>query len=343
MPEISVIVPVYKAENYLRECLDSILSQTFSDLEAILVDDGSPDNSLAICREYAARDDRVTVLHQENRGQAAARNLALSRARGQWVCFVDSDDRIHPKMLEWLYRAVRESGCGVSMCRMLENPVCPADFDEERPEDFTILPVEEETLAGLLDAGEYPGWVACAKLIRREIVEGYPFREGRVYEDNEAVCRWICAAGKIASIPQPLYFYRTNPDSTTKRQFTEKKLDYLWALESILGFYGELGWKQVQSRFLDKYVEAAAGCYYGAKRVLNRPALAGQVERQTRRFLKKEKLSLTDAQRELLLDTMHPRLIRLYWPVAGAVRTFRREGLGGCFRKAAKMLGGKKQ
>ena len=98
MPEISVIVPVYKAEAYLHACIDSILSQTFSGFELILVDDGSPDNCGAICDDYAARDSRVRVIHQENQGQAAARNRALAAAKGEWVCFVDSDDAVHPQM-----------------------------------------------------------------------------------------------------------------------------------------------------------------------------------------------------------------------------------------------------
>ena len=102
MPEISVIVPVYKAEAYLHACIDSILSQTFSGFELILVDDGSPDGCGAICDDYAARDSRVRVIHQENQGQAAARNHALAAAKGDWVCFVDSDDAVHPQMLERL-------------------------------------------------------------------------------------------------------------------------------------------------------------------------------------------------------------------------------------------------
>ena len=113
MPEISVIVPVYKAEAYLHACIDSILSQTFSDFELILVDDGSPDGCGAICDDYAARDSRVRVIHQKNQGQAAARNHALAAAKGEWVCFVDSDDAVHPQMLECLrqgYEHVPDAG-----------------------------------------------------------------------------------------------------------------------------------------------------------------------------------------------------------------------------------------
>ena len=100
MPKISVIVPVYNVEKYLRECLDSILVQTFTDFELILVNDGSQDSSGAICDEYAGKDKRITIIHQENQGQAAARNNAIAIAKGEWIHFVDSDDVIHPQMLE---------------------------------------------------------------------------------------------------------------------------------------------------------------------------------------------------------------------------------------------------
>ena len=102
MPEISIIVPVYKAEDYLHQCVDSILSQTFNDFELILVNDGSPDNCGRLCEEYREKDSRIRVIHQENQGQSAARNNALPLTPGRWLCSVDSDDAIHPRMLELL-------------------------------------------------------------------------------------------------------------------------------------------------------------------------------------------------------------------------------------------------
>ena len=122
MPEISIIVPVYRAEKYLNACVDSILNQTYSDFELVLIEDGSPDQSGAICDEYAQKDDRVRVIHQPNQGQAAARNHALPMTQGKWLCYVDSDDAIHPQMLEHLHRAAEKSGAGISMCQFLEAP-----------------------------------------------------------------------------------------------------------------------------------------------------------------------------------------------------------------------------
>ena len=338
MAEISVIVPVYQAEAFLEACIDSILSQTFSDFEIILVDDGSPDNSGRICEEYAAKYPCISVIHQENQGQAAARNHAMPRAGGQWICFVDSDDLIHPRTLEWLYGAVQEKGTPIAMCGMLEAETLPEDFQKDREVRFQVLQMDEETLVSLHDADQYPGWVACAKLIRRDLIEAYPFREGRVYEDNEAVCRWICSGGALAVTEEKLYFYRGNPESTTKAAFRLKRLDYLWALESIIGYYTDLGYEKMRQRFINRYLEAVLSCCNGARYLLDRPDVVKEIEKQTKTFLRRERITLTKEQFEPLLDVMHPRLIRVYWPVSGAVKTLRQEGITGLMRKIRKQF-----
>jgi hypothetical protein len=251
---------------------------------------------------------------------------------------VDSDDLIHPQMLELLYRAACEEGTSIAMCDMLEALSVPADYFRRRDTGWEVYTMDETTLLRLHDEGLYPGWVACAKLIRRELIDAYPFREGRVYEDNEAVCRWICQAGKLAWIREDMYFYRGNPDSTTKRTFNLKRLDYLWALESIMGYYASLGYLQLRQRFLDRYVEAAAGGCYGVRFELQQPEMVKPIEKQVRGFLRREKLPLTKLQFEMLLDAMHPKLIRLYWPVSGAVSTLRKQGLSGIWKKLQKQL-----
>lgn len=335
MAEISIIVPVYKAEAYLPACIESILSQTFGDFELILVDDGSPDGCGAICESYAARDSRIRFFRQENQGQAAARNHALKMAQGKWLCFVDSDDLIHPQMVEILYRQVEGGKAAISMCAMLESESLPEDFMEDRKAAFTLYTMDEETLAGMFDRGAYPGWVACAKLIPKELVEAYPFCPGRVYEDNEAVCRWICQGKVLAVTEEKLYFYRTNPDSTTQSSFSLKKLDYLWALESILHYYRELGYEKMTERFAGLYAETAAGYYCATRRELDAPDEAKKIQKDVRRLFHREGFSLTRPQFEAFLDAMHPRLIRLYWPLCGAVRTIKKSGLRGLAKKIA--------
>ncbi len=331
MPKISVIVPVYKAEAYLPQCIDSILSQTEGDFELFLVNDGSPDGCGAICDAYAAKDSRIRVIHQENQGQAAARNHALEKASGEWVCFVDSDDLIHPQHIALLLRSAEEAEAGISMCAMVEAPELPDGFMDSCEGSYKVLAMDEGTMVALHDAGEYPAWVACGKLIRRELVESYRFRPGRIYEDNEAVCRWVCAAGKLVRIDRPLYYYRTNPVSTTQNRFSKKKLDYLWALESIIRHYSGLGWQRMRERFVARYIEAAANFCYEVR--LSCPEALDGLKRSVRKYIREEGLRLSPEQRDTLLQAMYPRWMKLYWPAVGAVRTVRRDGVSGVCRK----------
>ena len=320
MPEISIIVPVYRAEKYLNACVDSILRQTYADFELVLIEDGSPDQSGAICDEYAQKDDRVRVIHQPNQGQAAARNHALPMTQGKWLCYVDSDDAIHPQMLEHLYRAAVESGAGISMCQFLEAPEPPEDYEQPADFSYQLLTMDEPTLTELHDRDQYPGWVACAKLIRRQCVEGYPFQTGRVYEDNEAVTRWLLPAKTLAMLPTQLYFYRTNPESTTKSQFSLKKLDYLWALESMIGYFQSVGYHTLAQRFLGRYVEAAASACYGVRNELKRPELANGILADVQKFLNREKLKLTRREKLSLLEAAHPNAMARFWKTAEKVR-----------------------
>ena len=115
-PEISIIVPVYQVEKYLNECIDSILAQTFTDFELILVDDGSPDNCPALCDAAAKKDSRVRVIHKQNGGVSTARNAGLDAAQGNWIAFVDSDDTATPEYLEKMHKAALETGADFTSC-----------------------------------------------------------------------------------------------------------------------------------------------------------------------------------------------------------------------------------
>jgi len=338
MPQISVIVPVYKAEAYLADCINSILNQSFTDLEIILVNDGSPDGSGAICDAYASREPRIAALHQENQGQAAARNHAMAVAKGSWICFVDSDDLIHPQMLQLLYDAAIQGNCGISMCQMLEAVELPDTFLQPQQERFSVVTMDEETLLALHDADQYPSWVACAKLIRREYIEHNPFAPGRVYEDNAAVCHWVCEAGKVAMMPQELYFYRGNPDSTTKKAYSLKRLDYLWALEEIISLYSRLGYFQLRQRFVDRYVEAAVGNCWVVRQELDRPDVLRKIQRDLQMLLKKYDLQLSKEQTVQLMEAMHPKLVRFYYPMDAAARTLKETGISGLVKKIAGKL-----
>ena len=173
MPKISVIVPVYNVEKYLRRCVDSILSQTFSDFELILVDDGSPDGRPGICDDYKESDDRVRVIHKKNGGVSSARNAGLEEARGEWIAFIDSDDWVCRKYLDILFKACVENNVLFSSCEMLV------------ADNYFELDIDK-TAAEIVDSTYHltKRFEACGKLFAREIIGEKKFNQNLIIGED---------------------------------------------------------------------------------------------------------------------------------------------------------------
>lgn len=235
MPKISVIVPIYNTERYLPQCLDSIRAQTHSDLEILLVDDGSPDGCGEICDEYAARDHRIRVIHQENRGLSAGRNAGLDTMTGEFVSFVDSDDIIAPDMLESLLRAMETGGADVGICnfQLIPGGVCPIG-------DSCMS--QGEFLEKLLEDQAWFYITATNKLYRRGIFRELRFPEGYIHEDEAVIYRIVAQCGRIVTLSRPLYFYRRRSDSITGRGVGIGVTDKLYALADRIVLSREMGW-----------------------------------------------------------------------------------------------------
>lgn len=225
MPAVSVIVPVYRAESCLAKCVDSILSQTFSDFELLLIDDGSPDQSGALCDVYAARDSRVRVFHKENGGVSSARNLGLAHAEGDYIAFADSDDWMEPDELEVLCRLLRDNAADSAGCAHY-------NVDTARVAEAGALPAgvyEGEALrAGIVDRLmghrlEQPGQSVLNGYIwrflfsRRIIAENAIRYEGAYLEDELFLVEYFSHARKLAMTDRPLYNYFYNPNSAIHR------------------------------------------------------------------------------------------------------------------------------
>ena len=195
MAAICVIVPVYKVEPYLHRCVDSILNQTFTNFELILVDDGSPDNCGVICDEYAAKDSRVHVIHQKNGGLSAARNAgidwAFAHSDSTWLTFVDSDDWIHPQMLEILYHTAVDNHVKVSICSF-------AITHGEKPE---VLP--DEYKVSIYTPVDFYNSVACGKLYYKNCFQSIRYPVGRIHEDEFTTYRILFQQEKIAVTEAP--------------------------------------------------------------------------------------------------------------------------------------------
>ena len=308
-PSISVIIPVYNVEKYLCGCLDSVLEQTFTDLELILIDDGSQDTSGAICDKYAGRDARVRVIHQKNQGQSAARNNGVRSALGTWIAFVDSDDMIHPQYLEILYHAAIENNTKISMCDSVKGENIPNDFyDDPVIASIADLPINEETLYSLHEDHLLKYCDVWGKLIDKTIVQKIPFTEGRIYEDTDASIRWFVEAGHAADIDWPGYFYRDNPNGTMNQEFTKKRGDLLWVTKRQIEFYRELGYQKMVLRFARSYLLIARDIYLGFKDTLNDKDGAEAIKKEFDEIEQEfgDQVDLTTDEKDWIYSVFHP-------------------------------------
>ena len=234
MTKVSVIVPVYKAEAYLDTCVQSILSQTYRDLELLLVDDGSPDRSGAMCDEWAVRDSRVRVIHKPNGGVCSARNAGLDAAKGDYIAFVDSDDWLDPEMYAVMMAQVRDYGCDVVMCDCVkEHSGRPELYTHDiRPGFYDRAALETEYFPHLLmmENVEYPATISnCLLLFRRELAKDVRYLTGvRYSEDLLFGAQLMYRAKSFCYLKgQAFYHYRMNPTSATHRFVPDKWNDYL--------------------------------------------------------------------------------------------------------------------
>ena len=217
---ISVIVPVYNVEEYLEECLESIRQQTFTDIEVILVNDGSTDSSKEICERFCQADNRFKLINQENQGQSVARNRGVKESVGQFIMFVDSDDVINTNVLEVLLPYMK-TDVDIVECRMTRKK---EEFFLNKTSTIVFEGNSKEAILNCIAFKEVK-YCAFKKLYRREIVEKIPFLEGYIYEDVFTGINYLKHIQKIVVIDYIGYYYRVRANSTMTKSFNEKDLD----------------------------------------------------------------------------------------------------------------------
>ena len=336
MPAISVIVPVYNVEKYLHACLDSILAQTFTDFELILIDDGSPDSSGKICDEYAEKDSRIRAFHQENKGQAAARNFGVSQAKAEWIHFVDSDDIIHPQMLDLLYEAVKLHNVKIAMALLSSSH--DKAFEEMLNQTIDrrsiLLKANEKTLLQLVNDHRYHS--VCSKLIYIDILRMFPFEQGRIHEDSPVICKWLYYAKEFAYSPNTLYIYRENPTSTTRNRFNLKRLDLIWAWEQQEDFYDSIDFRLMKRRIEWLHIFTVSVMY---KKMMQDSSQFKKVAKGIRRKTLIKYFSAffnTDYTKEdklFIIENFNPKITVPYWIVAERCKKIRQKGRRDCFNE----------
>lgn len=237
--KISIIVPVYKVEKYLNRCIDSILNQSYKNIEVILVDDGSPDNCGKICDEYLLKDNRIRVIHKENGGLSSARNAGLDIATGDYIGFVDSDDWIEPKMYETLIENVIKYNAQISVggvVDLLEEGNKYTSIKSTFDGNIKIECLNKEDAMKKFFLGSWSAW---DKIYKREVHEKIRFPEGEINEDEAIAMQILDNCEKIVYTNEVFYNYIKRSDSITTSEFSEKKLDWYKNCKRNLEFIKE--------------------------------------------------------------------------------------------------------
>ena len=242
MSEISIIVPVYNVEQYLENCIESILNQTFKDFELILVDDGSTDNSGKICDIYEKKDSRIKVIHKNNGGLSSARNAGLDIARGKYIGFVDSDDSIHPEMYEVLYNLIEKYKSDISCC----NYKYTYDISNQNHEELNLNEVIEmsniESIEKLYDKDlGVKLVVAWNKLYHKRLFDKIRYKVGRLHEDEFMAHRILYNSKKITYVDNELYYYLQREGSIMSKKSYKRKVDTLLSKSDRMRFCNKVG------------------------------------------------------------------------------------------------------
>lgn len=239
---ISVIVPVYKVEKYLERCVESIRNQTYSNIEIILVDDGSPDSCPTVCDRYAEKDGRIRVIHKENGGLSDARNVGIDAACGEYIGFVDSDDYIHSEMYENLVRSIKKTGAEIAVCGVRK--VYDTDPEEQpvRDQDKVKVCSGIQAVKNIFEPDLYlQSVVAWNKLYRKELFDNVRYPVGKLHEDEFTTYKLLNKCKKVVYIEEKYYYYYQRTDSIMGRKAVHFTNDNLEAYEEMAEFFLQLG------------------------------------------------------------------------------------------------------
>ena len=254
-PLISVVVPIYKVEAYLIRCIESIIGQTYRNIEIILVDDGSPDSCPSICDKYRNQDNRIIVIHQENCGLSGARNNGIAIAKGKFISFIDSDDYVHPYYIEQLYLTLLKSNKKISACSYTHNA---EEFSDSLTNDYKNYSAPEAITEILIERDFQPS--AWGKLYSIDLFQSIAFPPGKIFEDYYTAPRLLHLAGGLAYVNSKLYFYNNNNESITKSSFNLKQMQYFEVASSVNEFIKE-NYPSLTCHALNRDVNVAVAYY----------------------------------------------------------------------------------
>lgn len=315
MPDISVIIPMYNTEQYINRCIISFLDQTFRNLELIIVDDGSIDQSAAISEEYACTHEDIIVIHQRNQGQARARNMGLdfidANSKSNWLTFVDSDDWVHSRYLECLFRAIKKYGTRISVC----------DYQEAK-EYIKVENNNEKVLFLLTDTEQ----VYCnkniltvvpwGKLYHKTCFQTIRYPVGKICEDEFTIYKVMFEDEKVAFVEAPLYYYFYNENSVTQSNSNLKRLDGLAAMLECSVFLRNSIYQNAYDFSLKKSIFYISEVYLqNSDELLREKDKLKYLRKTLRKLLKlsREKHLLDFSKNKYVYEIAYPNRMKCYW------------------------------
>lgn len=314
MAEISVIIPVYNAEKYLHRCVDSVLNQSYTDFEILLVDDGSPDTCGKICDEYAEKDSRIFVIHKKNGGLSDARNTGINwfyeQNRSDYITFLDSDDWLHPEYLRVLMNGVTENDVKISVCNYKRVT------DETPHENYDNIEYELTSPEDFLVNHSWQYNYACFKLYHKSVFHDVRYPLGKNFEDTFTTYKVLHKCEKIAYTDLQLYYYFINEQGITRSPWKPSELVIFDAMQEQMQFYKEKSLQKAFEKEFQLYVNHHA--YQIARIKENKSdfkkhkAILKDIKKNLKKLLKENKDKFNVHNMTYSYEAAYPFIMKLY-------------------------------
>lgn len=312
---ISVIIPVYNAEKYIRKCIESVLNQTYRNLEIILIDDGSTDNSYSVCQEYN-NNSSVKIIHKENEGVSKARNYGIDISNGKYLIFIDADDYISCDMIEKLYKNIKENNADISMCNIIRINEKGQYIDKfnkniDKKEKKVEILSRDEFISNILDYRCYFTY-ATNKLIKKEVLKKVRFNEEIHYNEDGVFFLELSNNIKKAVYIEPveLYFYLQNSNSANAQKFNERSITIIKSFEIFETYFNEFNYKN-KCYFAYRYVSYFLEYYYyllSKNNSVGKEELKKVIKKYFKYAIKADDISIIK-KNNLILKVLFPKLM----------------------------------
>ncbi len=314
MEKISIVVPVYKVEKYLQRCVDSVLNQSYSDFQFLLVDDGSPDNCGKICDEYAKKDSRVFVIHQNNGGLSAARNTGINwfyeQNNSDYITFLDSDDWVHPDYLKILMDGITNNNVILSVCNYTRvTDIIPhekfnnVEYELTFPEDFLVN-----------HSWQYN--YAWGKLYHKSLFEDVRYPVGKNFEDAFTTYKLLHKCDKISYVDIPLYYYLINEQGISRSPWKPSELVIFDAMQEQMQFYKEKGLQKAFEKefqlFVHHHAYQIARIKENKKDLNKNKAKLKEIKKELKKYLKENKDKFNIHNMTYSYDAAYPLIMKIY-------------------------------